>query len=108
MNRHVVIRERMYKMAAAYIEMGEPATAGKGIADIVRFLLQRISPIKRQVSLNKLRKKIWDLNEVEISLKKTPQSASLGQSLTFIKTILQGHDPKYIRSVLAEIHRNLY
>ena len=102
------INPRLYKLAAAVIQMGSPEAAGKGVADIVKFLLQRISLERRNVSMFKLRKKIWELNEQEIASKKTPSSASLGQSITFIKTILNGHDPAYIRKVLTHIVRNLY
>lgn len=99
---------RMYKLAAAVIEMGSPEEAGKGIADIVLFLMTRINMDKRKESVNKLRDKIWHLNEHDISSKKTPASAALGQSITFIKTILNGHQPQYIREVLSNIVRNLY
>ena len=98
---------RMYKMAAAVIEMGSPEEAGRGIADIVKFLLKRINQESRAEAVRKLRLKIWNLNENEISSKKTPSSASLGQSITFIKTILNGHQPNYIRDVLSNIVRNL-
>lgn len=97
----------MYKLAAATIEMGSPEIAGKGIADIIKFLMQRIEKDQAE-AYAKLRYKIWHLNENEISSKKTPSSASLGQSLTFIKTILNGHNPKYIRDVLSNVVRNLY
>jgi len=100
-------KERMYKLAATTIHMGNPYEAGKGIADIVKFLIQRISPESRGKSLRGLRQKIWNLNEYQISQKKTPPSASLGQSITFIKTILIGHEPKYIREVLRNIVTNL-
>lgn len=98
----------MYKLAASVIEMGSPEEAGRGIADIVKFLLKRIDQDNRPEAARKLRLKIWHLNENEISSKKTPSSASLGQSITFIKTILNGHEPSYIRNVLANIVRNLY
>lgn len=100
-------KERMYKLAAATIQMGSPPEAGKGIADIVKFLIQRISQESRQKSLQGLKRKIWNLNEYQIASKKTPPSASLGQSITFIKTILIGHDPKYIREVLRHVVHNL-
>lgn len=99
---------RMYKLAATTIEMGSPEIAGKGIADIIKFLMQRIGEDGQPKAYAKLRYKIWHLNENEISSKKTPSSASLGQSLTFIKTILNGHHPKYIRDVLSNVVRNLY
>ncbi len=102
------MNERMFKLAAATIEMGSPETAGKGIADIVKFLLQRISPENRVNAYKSMRDKIRKLQPSEISSKKTPASSSMGQSLTFIKTILIGHDIKYISSVLDNIIKNLY
>lgn len=102
------MNERMFKLAAATIEMGSPETAGKGIADIVKFLLQRISPENRVNAYKSMRDKIRKLQPSEISAKKTPASSSMGQSLTFIKTILIGHDIKYISSVLDNIIKNLY
>ena len=102
------MNRRMYKLAAATIEMGAPDTAGKGIADIVKFLLQRINPENRQQAYKSIRDKIRKLDPVDISSKKTPASSSFGQSLTFIKTILIGHDVRYIQSVLENIIKNLY
>lgn len=102
------MNKRMFKLAASTIEMGSPETAGKGIADIVKFLLQRISPEKRPNAYKNMRDKIRRLNPTEISSKKTPASSSMGQSLTFIKTILIGHDINYISSVINNIIKNLY
>lgn len=99
---------RMYKIASSVIEMGDPIQAGKGIAQIIKFLMERISIENRRASISKLRDKIWFLNEQEISSKKTPESASMGQSITFVKTILNGHNPDYVRTVLENIVRNLY
>lgn len=100
-------KQLLFKMAVRAIDMGDPKRAGKGIADIVHFLLGRIDPLKRPAAIHKLRLKIWNLNESEIASKKTPGSASLGQAITFIKTILIGHDPTYIRNVLSHIYRYL-
>ncbi len=99
--------EPLIKVAANVIEMGAPEEAGRGIADIVKFLLQRVESGKRAKTVAKLKDKIWKLNEQDISSKKTPSSASMGQSITFIKTILNGHSPDYIRQVLTSIVTNL-
>ena len=98
----------MYKLAAATIEMGAPDTAGKGIADIVKFLLQRIEPHNRADAYKNIRDKIRRIDPMEIYSKKTPATSSIGQSLTFIKTILIGHDVTYISAVLNNIVKNLY
>jgi len=102
------MNHRMFKLAAATIEMGSPESAGKGIADIVKFLLTRISPEKRPQVYKSMRDKIRKLNPTEIASKKTPASSSMGQSITFIKTILIGHDSRYIKNVLDNIINHLY
>lgn len=102
------IENILIKNAQTAINMGDPAMAGKSIADIVRFLMKRVPPDKRGIYTQKLRKKIWDIDELTLSSKKLPASASMGQSITFIKTILIGHRPFYIRDVLSSIVKNLY
>lgn len=102
------LQPRLLKLAQSVIQMGQPELAGKGVAEIVKFLMQRIPASKQQQTLAKLRDKIWNLDEREIASKKSPATASLGQSITFIKTVLQGHSPEYIRSVLASTVKYLY
>lgn len=99
---------RIYKLATVVIEMGEPGIAGRGIADIIKFLMKRIDMSERQNAYKSLRSKIWGLNEFDISSKETPESASLGQAITFLKTILNGHKPHYIRSILENVIKHLH
>lgn len=99
--------KRLEKFAAVTIEMGDPKRAGESIAEIIKFLTSRIDPSKRYDSINKLRNKIINLNEHDIAAKQTPPTASLGQSISFVKTILIGHDPAYIREILANIYYHL-
>ena len=98
----------MEVLAASVLEMGDPGIAGKNISDIIRFIIGRIPSDKRNESIVNLRNKIWTLDPYDISSKKTPATASLGQAITFIKTILIGHDPIYIKRVIQEIMRNLF
>lgn len=100
--------EQLIKIAFDSIELGSPEIAGKDIANVIKFLTKKIKPESRPESLRKLREKIWHLSETNMATKKTPSSASLGQSLTFIKTVLNGHSSDYIRKVLEHIVRNLY
>src|SRR6266581_6257445 len=96
------VKNRMFKLAAATIDLGEPIQAGKGIAEIIKFLLKRIDPKTRPHSQYKLKEKLWHLNEYQMSNKKSPASASLGLSISFVKNILNGNPPLYIRSILKE------
>lgn len=101
------IYNRMYKLAIDAADIGDPVTAGQGIASIIKFLLKRIDPMSRQQSTNKLRDRIWHLNELEMASKKSPVSASIGQSVSFVKNVLNGRDSKYIRETLKHIVGNL-
>ena len=92
---------------AASVELGDSKLVGEYLANIVKFILKRISPQNRLKALDKVKQKIYLLNENEISLKKMPASSSMGQSITFVKTVLFNQDPKYIRSVINHLVRNL-
>jgi hypothetical protein len=88
---------------AAQADLGNPINVGNYLANIVKFLLRRISVAKRIPATNRLKNKFLALNENELSQKKMPASSSLGQSITFVKTVLFNHDPKYIREVLNNL-----
>lgn len=92
---------------AALNQLGDPRLVGKYLSDIIKFTLTRISPEKRPHSMNNLKNKLYNLNEYQISGKNLPASSSIGQSITFVKYVLFGHDPTYIRAVLTNIVRNL-
>lgn len=100
------LEDNMAKVASA-IEMGDPNYAGKYIAEIITFLMRRISIDRREKSINGLKKKIYMLNEHDIANKKIPASASLGQAISLTKNILMMHSPAYVRTVLNSIVRNL-
>jgi hypothetical protein len=95
------------KKIAAEVSLGDPEAVGNYLAHIVRFLMKRISPERRQHSIDNMKKKIFYLNEYEIAGKKAPASSSMGQSITLIKTLLLSHDPQYIRNTLNSIVRHL-
>ena len=93
----------MYRIAASTVEMGDPLTAARGIADIIAFILGQVPQSKRRDYLRNLQYKIWELNTAEIASKKTTEGAAIGQAITFVKTILRGHHPAYIREVLRNL-----
>jgi len=88
-------------------ELGDAKRVGKYLADIIRFTLTRISPEKRPMAMQKVKQKIYTLSDAEIAHKKLPASASMGQSITFVKHVLFNHDPSYVREVINNIVRNL-
>jgi len=92
---------------AAITELGDAASVGAYLANIVKFTIQRISPEKRQGALESLKNKLYHLNEIELSNKNLPASSSMGQSITFVKHVLFNHDAQYIREVINNLVRNL-
>jgi hypothetical protein len=101
----VKISKKFVKVAAA--NLGDAATVARYLANIIKFTLTKISPQSRSGSLYKVKNKINQLDVNQISNKKMPASASMGQSITFIKHTLFGQDPQYIRAVLQYIMRYL-
>ena len=93
--------------AASAIDLGDPETAGRYLADMIRFLTKRISPDRRPKALDSLKRKIYYINEYDIAAKRTPPSSSMGQSITLLKTILLEHSSDYIRKVLNAIVKAL-
>lgn len=98
--------ENLSKVASA-IQMGDPEYAGKYISEIIKFLCRRIDKDNRKKSLNNLKKKLYLLNEFDLSKKKMPASASLGQAISLTKNLLMMHPPSYVRAVLNSIVKYL-
>ncbi len=98
----VKLGKKLVKNAASGT-LGDPISVGKYLSDIVKFILNKISPSKRQKALNKLKSKFYYLNENEIALKKMPASSAMGQSITFVKTVLFDKDARYVRQVLNNL-----
>jgi hydrogenase maturation factor len=92
---------------AATSELGEASKVGKYLSDIVKFTISKISPENRQKSLNNLRNRFYTMNANELANKKMPNSASIGQSIIFVKSVLFNHEPNYIREVLNNLVKNL-
>lgn len=92
---------------AAISELGDAASVGKYLSDIVKFILNRLSDDGKTKAISNLKDKFFNLNENEISSKEMPPSSALGQSITFVKTVLFSHDAKYVRDVLNSLINNL-
>jgi len=103
-----IVNARIVKMAQSVIEMGDPMMAGKSIASVVKFIMKRMTDAGKTDSITNLRGKILAINEHEVASKQTPISAAMGQSIAFIKNILSGQNPEFIRQVLNNVGRFLY
>ena len=99
--------KRILRKVAAAMDLGSPINVGRYLADWIKFILRRIKPENRQKAIDLMRKKIYYLNEYEISGKKLPAGSSYGQSITTVKHILFGHPANYVRSVLNSIVEHL-
>lgn len=98
---------KAFKKVGTAIDLGDPQSAGKYLADLLRFLLHRIRPEKRAKAVETLRKKVYFINEFDVASKKTPPTAAFGQSILLLKHILIEHSPQYIRGVLNSVVRHL-
>lgn len=92
---------------AAITELGNPQQVGKYLADMIRFIMIRISPEKRSKAFHSVSNKIYYLNENDLSNKNLPASSAMGQSITLVKNVLFNHNPRYIREVINNVVRNL-
>lgn len=101
----IIIDDKIIKLATA--SLGDSQTVAKYLSNIIKFTLNKISPERRPHSTQNVKQKILALNEKEIASKKMPASSSMGQSITFLKHILFGQDPQYVRSVLNDVVRFL-
>lgn len=99
--------QRLLKLGQLMVDHGEIGATGRGIAEVIKFLMRKVPYEKRPHSIMSLKKKVWDLDEYDMASKKSPPTASMGQAITFIKTLLNGKSPGYIRSVLSVVVRNL-
>ena len=104
--KKIRIDKKMVKEAAV-TELGDAAQVGQYLANIIKFILQRISVDKRPGAIYNLKKKLYTLNESEIAAKNMPASSAMGQSITLVKHILFNHNPSYIRDVINNIIRYL-
>lgn len=98
--------QRILALGSA-LELGNPDVAGKNLAGIVMFLLKRIPPHQRTNAIRKMIVKLRVLSSEEIASKDMKPFSSMGQSISFIKNVLSGHDKLYVRKVLDSIIRNM-
>lgn len=92
---------------AAITELGNAEQVGQYLANIITFILRRISVENRGKSIQNLKNKLTLLNVNEIASKKMPASAALGQSITLVKHMLFSHDSSYVKKVIQNIVKNL-
>lgn len=105
---HKIKINKKFVKNAAITELGAPIEVGRYLANICRFILNRIEPDKRVKAMESLRNKFYFTNANELAAKTSPPSAAVGQSITFVKHVLFNQRPEYIREVLNQLSNNLY
>lgn len=98
---------KAFKKLAQTMELDGSEKIGKYLANIVHFILQRISDKNRPMAKAKLKRKFLNLNIREIANKKMPASSAMGQSITFVKHVLFNHNEEYVRKVLYSLVKYL-
>ena len=105
---HKVKINKKFVKIATVTELGNPVEVGRYLANICRFILNRLDTEKRNKALESLRNKFYTINSSELANKTSPPTAAVGQSITFVKHVLLNQNPQYIRDVLNNIAGNLY
>ena len=100
--------DRLIKLAQAMMSANRnPNEVGASLAQVIKILMEKL-PHDNSVALTNMRNKLSQLNQTEIALSSMPETAAYGQSITLIKTLLNGYSPEYIRQVLSSTTKSLY
>lgn len=99
-------RGELEKLAQS-IALGDPYQVGREMAAVIGFILRSMPQNERASALANIKNKITTINAAEISSKSAPPTASIGQSITFVKTILNGLPYNYIKIVLDSTLKSL-
>jgi hypothetical protein len=92
---------------ASMAEMVSPEQAGLYISNIIKFTLNKINATSHPKALRSIMRKIYVLNENVLAAKRTPPSSSIGQSIAYVKNVLSGNNPQFIRATINNIVKYL-
>jgi len=95
------------KLAQMMTAGRNPQEVGSSLAQVIKILMEKL-PHDKSASLANMRGKVSKLNPTEIALAAMPETAAYGQSITLIKTLLNGYSPEYIKQVLSTTTQSLY
>ena len=97
----------MKKHAESVVEMGNPMVAGKTIANMIKYLVTKIPQKHQDDTLKDIKSRLLNVNVNELANKRIPPSASIGQSIAFIKNMLGGRSSEYISKVIQNTVQHL-
>lgn len=75
----------------------------ESILKIINFLLFRVPQKDKTKFLQRIRGKIQKIPAGQVSMKKLPQTAAIGQSISLTKNILSGLNPFFVQRVIDEL-----
>lgn len=84
-----------------------PVYVADEIANIIKIMINSMSPDVRARSFQNVKNKLNEFNTIEIANKNAPGGAAIGVSLGLVKNILNGKDPYFINTVLSELSLRL-
>jgi hypothetical protein len=75
----------------------------ESILKIINFILFRVPQKDKIRYLQRIRGKIMRIPSGQVSLKKLPQTAAIGQAISLTKNILSGLNPFFVKRVIDEL-----
>lgn len=75
----------------------------ESILKIINFILFRVASKDKTRYLQRIRGKIMRIPTGQVSLKKLPQTAAIGQAISLTKNILSGLNPFFVKRVVDEL-----
>jgi hypothetical protein len=99
--------DRLLKFAQATLfSKQNPQEVGASLARVINILMDKL-PHDKAGALQNMRGKLSKINPTDIALSNMPETAAYGQSITLVKTLLNGYSPKYIQQVLHHTIQHL-
>lgn len=99
------INYRLYSLGQIMMS-SNPTQVGQSLAQVVKVLLSRV-PHDKAKAYGIIRNKILSINPGSLSSQDFPATASYGQAITLIKTMLYGYDLKFVTEALNSLVKNL-
>jgi len=97
--------DRLISLAQAYVSSAKsPEEVASALANVISMLLKRVPHAN---AIQNIKNKISQINPTEIATTSMPDTAAYGQSLTLVKTLLNGYSPTYVQQVLTAVVRRL-
>lgn len=99
------INYRLYSLGQLAMT-NNPTQVGQTLAKVVKVLLSRV-PHDQAKAYSTIRNKIMTIDPGSLASQDFPVTASYGQAITLIKTMLYGYDLKFVTQALNSLVKNL-